>query len=70
MTARLSLAGRSALVTGASGFIGHALTERLLEARREVHAVSRAGGRARGIRWWSGGCRRHGGGASRRRRAI
>src|SRR5262245_56492688 len=50
-------AGRRVLVTGASGFIGHHLLERLEAAGAEVHAVSRrpppaeaaTGGRAK---WW------------------
>jgi nucleoside-diphosphate-sugar epimerase len=41
MTSNTSLAGRRALVTGASGFIGSALCRRLSQAGMEVHGVSR-----------------------------
>jgi nucleoside-diphosphate-sugar epimerase len=41
MTSNAPLAGRRALVTGASGFIGSALCRRLSQAGMEVHGVSR-----------------------------
>lgn len=41
MTSNSPLAGRRALVTGASGFIGSALCRRLSQAGMEVHGVSR-----------------------------
>ena len=55
-----SLAGRRVLVTGATGFLGANLCQRLGELGAEVHGTSRSGGRARpavgqaaGIRWSS-----------------
>lgn len=53
MTAPLSLRGQDALVTGASGFIGSRLCERLVEAHAEVHAVSRSERTGSAVRWWS-----------------
>ena len=51
--ARSLLSGRSALVTGASGFIGTHLCRRLREVGVEVHGVSRTGtGHAEVARWW------------------
>jgi len=53
----ISYSGTTALVTGASGFIGALLCERLQHFGAEVHAVSRsarsnpAGG---AVRWWRG----------------
>lgn len=48
------LAGRRALVTGATGFIGSALCRRLVASGAEVHGVSRVARSARdGIRWWA-----------------
>jgi UDP-glucose 4-epimerase len=41
MTSNTPLAGRRALVTGASGFIGSALCRHLTQAGMEVHGVSR-----------------------------
>lgn len=42
------------LVTGASGFIGSQLCDRLQQSGAELHAVSRSGlpGRDSGLRWW------------------
>jgi UDP-glucose 4-epimerase len=40
------------LVTGASGFIGSHICQRLLEEGAEVHGVSRAVRESSGIRWW------------------
>jgi UDP-glucose 4-epimerase len=53
MNAPLSLRGQDALVTGASGFIGSRLSERLVEAQAEVHAVSRSEQTSSAVRWWS-----------------
>jgi UDP-glucose 4-epimerase len=53
MSAPPSLDGKSALVTGASGFIGSRLCERLLEQRAEVHGVSRSQQTTTFIRWSS-----------------
>jgi UDP-glucose 4-epimerase len=49
-----SLAGKSFLVTGASGFIGSHFCARLLEAGAQVHAISRNPPSLadRPIRWW------------------
>lgn len=50
---RSQLSGRSALVTGASGFVGTRLCHRLRGAGVEVHGVSRMGsGHADVNRWW------------------
>jgi nucleoside-diphosphate-sugar epimerase len=48
------LAGRRVLATGASGFIGSRLVDRLNQAGAEVHAVSRTGcpDDAGSVRWW------------------
>ncbi len=49
-----SLTGRRALVTGAAGFIGSALCQRLVASGTEVHGVSRVSrSTADGIRWWT-----------------
>jgi UDP-glucose 4-epimerase len=50
------LAGRSALVTGASGFIGSHLCRRLYYAGADVHTISRVGHAPNesGYRWWQG----------------
>jgi UDP-glucose 4-epimerase len=53
MSAPLSLDGEKALVTGASGFIGSHLCERLLDARAEVHGVSRSEQTSTVARWWA-----------------
>jgi UDP-glucose 4-epimerase len=54
MNASLSLRGQDALVTGASGFIGSRLCERLLEAHTDVHAVSRSEQTSSAtVRWWA-----------------
>jgi UDP-glucose 4-epimerase len=48
------LASRRVLVTGAAGFIGSALCDRLLTSGTEVHGVSRvARSTPNGIRWWT-----------------
>ena len=49
-----TLTGQVALVTGATGFIGSHLCERLLANGNEVHAVSRRNqsGARKGVRWW------------------
>jgi UDP-glucose 4-epimerase len=48
------LASRRALVTGAAGFIGSTLCDRLLAAGMEVHGVSRvARSTPNQIRWWA-----------------
>jgi UDP-glucose 4-epimerase len=51
-----TLAGQRALVTGARGFIGSALVERLRPTGLELHAVSRSHepGEEGDVRWWSG----------------
>ena len=48
------IAGRVALVTGATGFIGGALARRLVAAGVEVHAVTRGDppSSPSGMRWW------------------
>jgi nucleoside-diphosphate-sugar epimerase len=55
MTNNTPLAGRRALVTGASGFIGSALCRHLSQAGMEVHGVSRTERAATDFctRWWS-----------------
>src|SRR5262249_40390623 len=54
MTPGADIAGRVALVTGATGFIGGALARRLLAAGAEVHAVTRGDPPppSPGMRWW------------------
>jgi UDP-glucose 4-epimerase len=49
-----SLDGRKIMVTGASGFLGSNLTNRLLQIGADVHAVSRSQRNAgsNGLRWW------------------
>jgi UDP-glucose 4-epimerase len=52
-----SVQGLRALVTGASGFLGSHLCERLLQSGAEVHATSRVcrdGDKSR-LRWWQSG---------------
>ena len=56
MTRSSSLAGKKALVSGASGFIGAHLCRRLLQDGAEVHGTSRTR-RSReehGVFWWQG----------------
>lgn len=49
------MAGRTALVTGATGFIGSHLCNRLVQMGCEVHGVSRkAENRQAGVRYWLG----------------
>jgi UDP-glucose 4-epimerase len=49
-----ALANRRALVTGAAGFIGSALCQRLVASGTEVHGVSRVPrSTADGVGWWS-----------------
>jgi UDP-glucose 4-epimerase len=52
----LSLSGKRVLITGASGFIGNVLCERLAQRGAEIHAVSRFPQREalNKIRWWQG----------------
>jgi UDP-glucose 4-epimerase len=54
MAAVDALAGRRTLVTGATGFIGAMLLDRLREANAEVHAVSRTHDSQEGdvVEWW------------------
>ena len=54
MSAGAEIAGRVALVTGATGFIGGALTRRLLAEGAQVHAVTRGDPLpvSPGMRWW------------------
>jgi len=54
VTAPAHLSRKRALVTGARGFIGSHLCERLVSEGAEVHAVSRSPvkGTPRGPRWW------------------
>jgi UDP-glucose 4-epimerase len=54
VSVELSLSGRRVLVTGATGFIGSHLCERLVVEGAQVHAVSRRtiDGSGEGIRWW------------------
>lgn len=49
-------AGRTVLVTGATGFIGTPLTGALVRVGARVHAVSRseAGNRGNNVLWWKG----------------
>lgn len=48
-----SIKGRRVLVTGASGFLGVALCQRLILAGAEIHAVSRRHHRSSdAMRWW------------------
>ncbi len=49
-----SLRGERVLVTGASGFIGSRVVDRLVSAGAEVHAVSREEQPSGGIVWWRG----------------
>ena len=54
-SASKALSDTRALVTGASGFLGTHLCQRLLVERAEVHAVSRSPRRSRdrdGLHWW------------------
>jgi UDP-glucose 4-epimerase len=55
MSETVELSGRRVLVTGAGGFIGAALSARMLAAGAEVHGVSRsrATGTRDGVRWWN-----------------
>jgi nucleoside-diphosphate-sugar epimerase len=53
MSSPPALAGRKALVTGASGFIGSRLCQRLVRERAEVHGVSRSQRTSSVIQWWS-----------------
>ena len=54
MSAQFQLSGKRVLVTGARGFIGSHLCDRLLSERAEVHAVSRHPVKENvpGTRWW------------------
>ncbi|MGH8900412.1 MAG: NAD-dependent epimerase/dehydratase family protein [Egibacteraceae bacterium] len=49
-----SLFERKVLVTGAAGFLGAALCQRLQRSGAEVHGVSRRLRRGGGVRWWAG----------------
>lgn len=48
------IAGRSVLVTGASGFIGTHLCDRLIAGGAQIHAISRTRQESEGeqLRWW------------------
>jgi UDP-glucose 4-epimerase len=48
-----TLAGSCVLVTGAAGFIGSALCQRLRESGAEVHGISRQHRDGAGARWWA-----------------
>ena len=52
----MTIAGQRVLVTGASGFIGSHLCERLVQAGAEVHGLSRQPrtGATVPMRWWQG----------------
>ncbi len=50
----VSLAGQTVLVTGASGFIGEHLCDRLISNGAEVHGISRSEQLSSSIRWWQG----------------
>jgi nucleoside-diphosphate-sugar epimerase len=53
---RTALTGRRTLVTGATGFIGSALRQRLLDMGAEVHGVARtarANSYSSQMRWWA-----------------
>jgi UDP-glucose 4-epimerase len=51
---RRSLRGHRALVTGASGFVGSRLLDRLLDEGVQVDAVSRAERTSADVQWWTG----------------
>lgn len=50
----MSLSGKTALVTGASGFIGQHLCRALVRKGMDVHGISRSqpGSASDGVRWW------------------
>lgn len=50
----VSLAGQTVLVTGASGFIGEHLCDRLVSNGAEVHGISRIEQLSSSIHWWQG----------------
>jgi UDP-glucose 4-epimerase len=52
VTSDQGLAGRTVLVTGASGFLGTHLCRRLRALGADVHGVSRVPRHGGGIRWW------------------